>query len=217
MIVLWIIFYILLTFVLFITAAILLFSALKYKLEAVVTENNVSLRLKVLCFQLKLTNETAKKKPSKKKNQKEKPPISPPVEKTKSAKKAKPNLLKKLTDNYNVSVIKELLVKLLAKLKKFMFSIKIDKLHISYIFASDDPAKTGVQFGNIYGAASALEPLFDSIVKIKDERFYLGCDFARTTPYYAADIVVSIMGYRVLLLIIGITAVILPKLIKKKG
>lgn len=158
---------------------------------ALYTENDFTLRLKILFFEIKLLPrpEKPKKKPAKKEEKKKKP--KPKTEEKKEEKEKKPSYLSKLKDKKGVSGIISLfaeLAKIAAGALKGLFRhIVIKRLNVGIALNAGDAASTAVQYGKLCSAVYPAVNVITEIAICKDYHVTLEpiFDDERDTEIYA--------------------------------
>lgn len=128
-------------------------------------------------------SDAQKKEPTPKKQKKEKPP----------------KLTEKPALMQIVTAFKELTVGVLTR---FARHIRLDELRLRILVASDDAAKTAMEYGAVCAAAGAVRSVAEGMRRVDRKRVCVAveCDFLAETPEIDAELCVSVRIWRLALI-----------------
>lgn len=153
-------------------------------------------------WKLNLTELLTAEKGAKQKKAKKTPSASK-KEKTKKAKKEPkpPKLTEKPSLTEIVTAFKNLAVGILTR---FARHIRLDELRMRVLVASDDAAKTAMEYGTVCAAAGALRSVAEGMHRVDLRRVCVEveCDFLAETPEVDAELCTSIRIWRLALIAI---------------
>ncbi len=154
-------------------------------------------------WKLNLTELLAAEKDAKPQKKAKKTPSESKKKKPKKAKKEPkpPKLTEKPSLTEIVTAFKNLAVGILVR---FTRHIRLDELRMRVLVASDDAAKTAVEYGTVCAAAGALRSVAEGMrrVDLHRVRVEVECDFLADTPEVDAELCVSIRIWRLALIAI---------------
>jgi len=159
-------------------------------------------------------------KPKKEKIKEEKEDKPKKEEKKEEPKEKKENILKKFYDNQGVIGIIDLVSDLLSALgglsKRLTKAIVFDKFNLSIAIASDDSAKTALQYGRICAVLYPTLGEIFSLVKVKKHKIDVNADFIGEKSRGAFDFVIGIIPlfalWAILILLVELIFKVLIKL-----
>jgi len=134
-----------------------------------------------------------------KKAKKAKPVSKKDKKQAKPKKEKTPKLTEKPALLEIVKAFKDLTVGIL---KRFARHIRLDELRLRVLVASDDAAKTAVEYGTVCAAAGAVRSVAEGMhrVDLKRVQVAIECDFLAETPEIDAELCVSIRIWRLALI-----------------
>ena len=195
MIVLEIIGWILLSLLGFVLLLLVLLCSLKLSLQAGYCE---TLLLKVgigpvtlnLSDSMQMSKEEAEEFTAKKKKK-----AAKPKEKPKKKKEKPPKYTEKPPLTAVVTAFKDLAVGILTRFAKH---IKLEELRLRVLAASDDAAKTALEYGSFCAAAGMVQTAAEALPRTNPKKVNIAveCDFLADTPEIDAEIRVSIRVWR---------------------
>jgi len=98
---------------------------------------------------------------------------------------------------YALSELPPILVKALKRTKN---RVRIRPLHVCVIFGGDDPADVAEQYGKAQALCSALLPMLERLVRIRDREIFLATDYDSEVTLITCDVFLRILTGDVLLI-----------------
>ncbi len=127
----------------------------------------------------------------------------PAPQKERPKKKAKEPKPPKLTERppltQVVNAFKDLMLTVLGR---FSRHIKLDELRLRVLVASDDAAKTAIEYGTVCAAAGAVRSVAEGMrrVNLPQVNVSVECDFLAETPEFDAELCISVRIWRLALI-----------------
>lgn len=152
-------------------------------------------------WKLNLTELLSAEKETKPQKKAKKPPQKTKKDTDTKAKKEPkpPKLTEKPSLTEIVTAFKDLAVGILTR---FARHVRLDELRLRVLVASDDAAKTAMEYGTICAAAGAVRSVAEGMrrVDLHRVRVEIECDFLAETPEIDAELCVSMRIWRLALI-----------------
>lgn len=143
---------------------------------------------------------SAAQEPDTPKKAKKAKPAAPKEQPKKKPKEDKPpKLTEKPTLTETVTAFKDLAAGILRRLARH---VKLDELRLRVLVASDDAAKTAMEYGTVCAAAGAVRSAAEGMRRVDLQRVHVEveCDFLAETPEIDAELCISVRVWRLALI-----------------